>query len=102
MQFFGCCFPSKQIQQEKMSTMVCYADADFNSRTGFGGIDYQVEIRWNNETKKWNKVIESWSPNGETRVVENKTDYKDFYENGSNYVLLSADLGKMLHPEKYK
>ena len=35
-------------------------------------------------------------------MVENKTDYKDFYENGSNYVLLSADLGKMLHPEKYK
>lgn len=83
-----------------------FVDADFNSRanikTGFGGIDYQIEIRWNNETKKWNKFIEAWSPYGETRVIENNSDYKGFYEKGGNYVLLSADLGKILYPQKYK
>jgi hypothetical protein len=79
-----------------------FVDSDFNRNSGFGGIDYQIEIRWNNETKQWNKVIEQWSHNGKTRVVDNETDYKDFYHRGSNYVVLSSDLGKILYPQKYK
>jgi len=95
-------FPFREIPSRENVNYGMFVDADFNSRTGFGGIDYQIEIRWNNVSKKWDKVIESWSPYGETRVVENKSDYKGFYENGKNYVLISADLGHILSPEKYK
>ena len=87
-------FPFEEIPSRENVNYGMFVDADLDSKTGFGGIDYQIEIRWNNESKKWNKVIESWSPYGETRVVENKSDYKGFYENGKNYVLISADLGK--------
>ena len=40
-----------------------YIDSDFDTTTRFGGIDYKIEIQWNNDTQ-WNKVIESWSPYG--------------------------------------
>ena len=53
-------------------------------------------------TKKWNKVIESWSPYGKTKVLYNITDYKNFYNKGENYVTISFDLDKILKPEKYK
>jgi hypothetical protein len=95
-------FPFKEIPSRENVNYGMFVDADFNTKTGFGGIDYQIEIRWNNESMKWNKVIESWSPYGETRVIENKSDYKSFYENGKNYVSISADLGKILYPQKYK
>ena len=79
-----------------------YIDADFNSKTGYGGIDYQIEIRWNNDTQQWSKVTESWSHYGDTRVLENISNYSGFYERGGKYVVLSADLTKLFHPQKYK
>ena len=79
-----------------------FIDADFDGRTGYGGIEYQIEIRWNNDTKQWNKVIESWSPYGQTRVLENISNYHGFYQSGGKFVILSADLAKLLHPQKYK
>jgi len=27
-----------------------FIDSDFNSRTGFGGIDYKVQVGWKNDT----------------------------------------------------
>jgi hypothetical protein len=79
-----------------------YIDADFNGRTGYGGVEYQIEIQWNNETKQWNKVIESWSPYGQTRVLENISNYHGFYENGGKFVVLSVDLDKLSNPQKFK
>jgi len=35
-----------------------YIDSDSDPTTGFGVIDYKIEIQWNNNTQQWNKVIE--------------------------------------------
>ena len=42
-----------------------FIDSDFDDTTGFGGIDYKVEIGWNNQSKQWTKVLEKWSHFGE-------------------------------------
>lgn len=77
-------------------------DADFNNKTGIHGIDYQIEIIWKNETKTWDKMVYEWSSNGAARVLDNKTNYTDFYQKGKYYVLLSSNLDVILSPEKYK
>lgn len=77
-----------------------YIDFDFDTKTGFGVIDYKIEIQWKNNTKK-KKVIESWSPYGKTKVLQNITNYKNFYNTYENYITLSFDL-KLLNPQKYK
>ena len=82
-----------------------FIDSDFNDNTGFGGIDYKVEISWNNQGKNWTKVVEKWSRFGEVKILDNKTiPYTDFAKEGTggHYVLLSADLDTMLSPDKYK
>src|SRR5215211_648831 len=68
-------------------------DADFNDKTGFDGIDYKLEISWNNQTQNWIKTLEAWSPYGEARVLNNQTvPYTLFSEKGSSYIILSCDL----------
>src|SRR6187200_1323900 len=37
-----------------------FIDSDFNNKTGFGGIDYNIEIRWSNDTNLWTKKIERY------------------------------------------
>jgi hypothetical protein len=94
--------PFKEKPSDSEVNYGMYIDADFNDGTGFNGIDYKVEIKWNNENKNWDKVIESWSQIGKTRVIENVSDYNGFYTKGGNYILLAVNLDKMLSPEKYK
>jgi hypothetical protein len=79
-----------------------YIDSDLNNQTGINGIDYKVEIQWDNKTKAWTRVFEEWSTNGKSRVLSNETNYRGFYGNGGDYVLLHADLDDMLSPNRYK
>ena len=80
-----------------------YIDADFDETTGFGGIEYKVEISWDNQTKRWSRVLEKWSHFGDTIVLENQTmPYTEFSKEDSNYVRLTVDLNDLLSPEKYK
>jgi hypothetical protein len=80
-----------------------YIDADFDDKTGYGGIEYKVEISWDNETKEWRKVLEKWSHYGETLTVQNQTiPFANFSKEGEHYVVLSADLNAMLSPKRYK
>jgi hypothetical protein len=95
-------FPFKESPNRENVDYGMYIDSDFDTKTGFGGIDYKIEISWNNNTQKWNKVIESWSPYGKTKVLNNVTNYKNFYETHENYVTLSFDLDQILNPKKYK
>ncbi len=95
-------FPFKEIPSHKELDYGMFIDSDFNSRTGFGGIDYKVELQWNKNRQVWDKVIETWSPLGEEKVVDNQTNYTNFYEKGKKYVELSVDLVKIQNPEKYK
>lgn len=95
-------FPFKENPSMKEIDYGMFIDTDFNSKTGFGGIDYKVEIQWKNETKTWDKVTERWSRYGGYRTIENITNYTNFYEKGLKYVTISADLEKVLYPQKYK
>ena len=82
-----------------------YIDADFDTTTGYGGIEYKYEIGWSNETKKWTRVLEKWSHFGDTVGIGNGNQtipYTEFTKDGAQYVLLSADLDSMLSPSKYK
>jgi hypothetical protein len=95
-------FPFKENPPMQEVDYGMFIDADFDSKTGYGGIDYKIEIQWNNEAKIWNKVIERWSKYGGYRTIENITNYTNFYEKGLQYVTISADLEKILYPQKYK
>ena len=55
-------FPFKEKPPIKELDYGMFIDADFNSKTGYGGMDYKVELQWKNNS--WNKVIETWSRNG--------------------------------------
>jgi hypothetical protein len=50
-----------------------FIDADFDNKTGWGGIDYKVELGWDNKSKVWNKVLEKWSYFGDRVVIDNQT-----------------------------
>ena len=74
-----------------------YIDADFDKRTAFGGIDYKLEIAWNNNTKSWTKILEKWSPNGDTKTIMLchigiSSDYPDFELQSSGFNHILSDL----------
>jgi hypothetical protein len=77
-------------------------DSDFDKTTGYDGIDYKLEIAWDNQTKTWIKKLEQWSPNGDQRTLNITYNYSGFFEKEKKYVLLSLDLGSLLYPTKYK
>ena len=94
--------PFKEARNDTKVNYGMYIDSDFDDGTGLKGIDYKVEIQWNNQTKNWSRIIESWSHIGKTRVLENISNYTGFYKEGEYYVLLNVDLDDLLLPEKYK
>jgi hypothetical protein len=95
-----------QVEQSPLNEEVDYGmfiDADFDDKTGFGGVEYKVELGWNNQSKKWAKVVEKWSAFGDPLGLENETiPYTNFTKKDAHYVLLSVDLDDVLTPKKYK
>ena len=79
-----------------------YFDADSNNRTGLSGIDYKVEVSWNNESRTWTRVFEEWSSNGERKVLNPKQNVTDSFGDGGSYVTLYADLDSILSPDNYR
>jgi hypothetical protein len=99
-------FPFKSNHSSSSNENVNYGmfiDADFDQTTGYGGIDYKVELSWDNQSKQWTQVLEKWSHYGEIKSLNNKTiPISSLPEEGTHYVTLSADLDAMLSPKKYK
>ena len=79
-----------------------YFDADFNSSTGVKGIDYKAEISWDKKNQTWTRVFEEWGTNTTSPKTLSKELAKNFFENGSSYVTLSADLDLMISPDRYR
>ena len=77
-------------------------DSDFEKKTGFEGIDYQLELSWDNQTHTWTKKLVQWSVNGDQRTINITKKYQGFYEKEKNYILLSLDLESILYPAKYR
>lgn len=83
--------PFKEERNDSKVNYGMYIDADFDDSTGFMGVDYKVELQWNNQTKNWSRIIESWPPIGKTRVLENISNYTGIYKEREYYVLLNVD-----------
>jgi hypothetical protein len=77
-------------------------DSDFDKNTGFEGIDYKLEISWNNQSREWTNKLVQWSVNGDQRDLTISKNYSGFSENGKHYVMLPLNLGSILNPTKYK
>jgi hypothetical protein len=78
-----------------------YFDIDSNNRTGLRGIDYKIEISWNNTDKTWTKVFEEWSSDGNTKTLS-QVPAQNFTEKEKSYVTISVDMDAMLSPNNYK
>ena len=80
--------------------MLIDIDSDYN--TGWQGYDYMMKISWENKTKNWTYLLEEWSSDTTTRVLENKSNFTSFLDHKeSKYVYLSLDLQKINFPDKY-
>jgi len=79
-----------------------YFDADSNNSTGLSGIDYKIEVGWNNENRTWTRVFEEWSSNGGEKTLDKKENVTDFFEEHGSYITLTADLDSMLSPDNYR
>jgi len=79
-----------------------YIDADSNNGTGLSGIDYKVEISWNNESRTWTRVFEEWSSSGKTKTLSEEENATNFFQDGDSYVTLFADLDSILSPNNYR
>ena len=79
-----------------------YIDADFNKKTGYDGIDYQLEIGWNNTSQTWTKTLDKWSLNGNEKTIKRENNYKGFFDKNKHYVDLSLDLNFLEYPSIYK
>jgi hypothetical protein len=81
-----------------------YIDADDNPKTGWQGIDYQVEYsEFKNGT--WTRTFYEFSSLGDNRILKVEKNYENghtFYGKSGNYVTLFADLNAMGSPSKYR
>ena len=77
-------------------------DSDFNEKTGQNGIDYQLEIKWNNQTKTWTKILTEWSSAVSGRILNKVDNFSYFYGDHSYYVLLPIDLENIQYPSKFR
>jgi hypothetical protein len=102
-------FPFRLISTNEHVDYGMLIDSDFNKNTGYGGIDYNLQLSWNNETKLWSRTLYQWSPAGEQMTLEsnkNITKTNILGTSGirglSNYVILSLDLNSVRHQDKYE
>jgi hypothetical protein len=77
-------------------------DSDYNENTGQRGIDYQLEIRWNNETKTWTKTLTEWASAVSGRILGRSDNLSSFYGEHSYYILLPLDLENIQYPSKFR
>jgi hypothetical protein len=77
-------------------------DSDFNENTGQRGIDYQLEIKWNNQTKTWTNILTEWASAVSGRILSKTDNFRSFYGEHSSFVLLPLDLENIQYPNKFR
>jgi hypothetical protein len=95
--------PFNEKPSERSSDRISYGmyiDADSNGKTGWQGVDYQMEIAWQNET--WSQTLVEYSSLSDIRILDINHNYTGFFEKGGRYVLLALDLDAIISPNKYK
>jgi hypothetical protein len=86
-------------------------DIDSNLRTGFQGVDYQLEVQWTNSSKIWNMFLGEYpsvddaslkDPADYLKILEIRENYTDFFVDNKPYVTLSLPLEDLAFPSKFK
>ncbi len=88
-------------------------DVDSNPLTGFNGIDYQLEIQWENTSKIWSMFLGEYrsvdnpygkNPGDYIKFLETEQNYTGLStaENGKPYVTLSLPLKELAFPANFK
>jgi hypothetical protein len=77
-----------------------FIDADSNQKTGWQGIDYQVED--SRKDGRWYRTFYEFSSLSSPRILEQKNYTEQFYNKNGKYVTLYADLHAMGSPAKYR
>ena len=78
-------------------------DSDFNEHTGPNGIDYQLEIRWDNETNTWTRVLTEWSTYAiGGRILNETKNFTSFSGHHLFYISIPLELGDILHSDKFR
>lgn len=86
-------------------------DVDSNPKTGFQGVDYQLEVQWMNSFKTWNMFLGEYpsvdnpstkDPADYLKILHTKGNYSDFSVNNKPYVTLSLPLKDVAFPTKFK
>lgn len=85
-----------------------YIDTDLNNRTGWNGVDYEIELmRESNSGKDW-YILRQWSSAGSARILQNiSVPYEDHNlvtDSGKSqrHLLLSINLLSVGFPDNYK
>jgi len=99
-------FTSDAFLKEPSKFMPAYGmliNADSNLDSGYLGHDYLLRISWNNETKTWDYKLAEWSAAQVERIVHQKPNYTDFFDEGggNRYVRLSLNLADINFPQQY-
>ena len=86
-------------------------DVDSNPRTGFQGVDYQLEVQWMNSSKIWNMFLGEYpsvdnaslrDPADYLKILDIKQNYTDFFVDNKPYITLSLPLDDLAFPSNFK
>ncbi len=86
-------------------------DIDSNPKTGFQGVDYQLEVQWMNSSNIWNMFLGEYpsvddaslkDPADYLKILDIKKNYTDFFVDNKPYVTLSLPLEDVAFPSKFK
>ena len=86
-------------------------DVDSNPRTGFQGVDYQLEVQWMNSSKIWNMFLGEYpsvdnaslrDPAEYLKILDIKQNYTDFFVDNKPYITLSLPLDDVAFPSNFK
>ena len=86
-------------------------DVDSNPKTGFQGVDYQLEVQWMNSSKIWNMFLGEYpsvddaslrDPADYLKILDIKENYTDFFVDNKPYITLSLPLEDVAFPGKFK
>ena len=86
-------------------------DVDSNPRTGFQGVDYQLEVQWMYSSKIWNMFLGEYpsvdnaslrDPADYLKILDIKQNYTNFFVDNKPYITLSLPLDDVAFPSKFK
>ena len=77
-------------------------DADSNSKTGLQGVDYQVDVLFDNIKNKWIKNLNQYSTSGFSRSLSTKAFTISSSQSSNKSISISLDLNSISNPGNFR